>query len=381
MKILHVDHSGVLGGAERSMLELCVAQRERGHDVQVAVGRAGGFSAALSRRDVDWQDLGWSRRYLNAPQIASSLELLAGLPDVARAAAALRRAVRRWPPDVVQAHTRKSQLVASLALAGVDLPLIWHLRDDMPARRPLRTIIASAMRRADHAVALSHWLAGSYGVEAGVLPRSGRIGVVPSGIDPGPLSGLPTPWLDGQREPVVGYVGQIARWKGPHLLIEAAEGLLDSRVSFRIVGSVWFPAAEAGYGRWLEKRLAESVARDRVEWLPATDRPEDAFAQVDVLAHTSLAPEPFGRVLVEAMAARRPIVALDRGSAAELLDDSTAVFAERSDGPSIARAIGAMIGDRDRARQLATRAAGIAVRYEPAAIAALMDEEYERLGR
>lgn len=381
MRILHVDHSGVLGGAERSVLELAVAQRDRGHEVQVAVGRAGAFSAALSGRDVNWQDLGWSRRYLNVPQISSSLELLAGLPDVARASAALRRAVRRWLPDVVQAHTRKAQLVASLALAGVDVPLIWHLRDDIPARRPLRTIIASAMRHADHAVALSHWLAVSYGEVAGVLPRSGRIGVVPSGIDPGPLAGLPTPWLDGQREPVVGYVGQIARWKGPHLLIDAAESLPETGVTFKIVGSVWFPAAEARYGRWLEGRLAASVARDRVEWLPATDRPADAFAQIDVLAHTSLAPEPFGRVLVEAMAARRPIIALGRGSASELLDDSTAVFAERSDGPSIARAIAAMVGDRDRARQLATRAASIATRYEPAAIAALMDEEYARLGR
>lgn len=381
MRILHVDHSDVLGGAERSVLELAVAQRDRGHEVQVAVGRAGAFSAALSGRDVHWQDLGWSRRYLNVPQISSSLELLAGLPDVARASAALRRAVRRWPPDVVQAHTRKAQLVASLALAGVDVPLVWHLRDDIPARRPLRTIIASAMRHADHAVALSHWLAGSYGVVAGVLPRSGRIGVVPSGIDPGPLAGLPTPWLDGQREPVIGYIGQIARWKGPHLLIDAAESLPETGVTFKIVGSVWFPAAEARYGRWLEQRLAASVARDRIAWLPATDRPEDAFVQIDVLAHTSLAPEPFGRVLVEAMAARRPIIALGRGSAAELLDDSTAVFAERSDGPSIARAIAAMVGDRDRARQLATHAAGIAARYEPAAIAALMDEEYARLGR
>jgi len=381
VRILHVDHSDVLGGAERSVLELAVAQRDRGHDVQVAVGRAGLFSAALSGRHVDWQDLGWSRRYLNVPQISSSLQLLAGLPDVARAAAALRSAVRRARPDVVQAHTRKAQLVASLALARVGVPLVWHLRDDLPARRPLRTIIAAAMRRADHAVALSTWLAGSYGMAAGVLPRSGRIGVVPSGIDPGALAGLATPWLDGQREAVVGYVGQIARWKGPHLLIDAAEYLPESHVTFRIVGSVSFPAAEARYGRWLENRLAASAARDRVEWLPATERPEDAFALIDVLVHTSLAPEPFGRVLVEAMAARRPIIALDSGSAAELLDESTAVFAERSDGPSIARAITVVTGDRDRARDMAARAVLTAARYEPAVVAALMDEEYARLGR
>lgn len=380
MRILHVDHSSVLGGAERSVLELAVAQRAGGHEVRVAVGRTGPFADALGRRDVDWQDLGWSERYLNAPQLSPSIELVAGLPDLARAAAGLRRAVRRWGPDIVQAHTRKSQLVASLALADVDVPLVWHLRDDLPTRPPIRALIALAMRRADHAVALSRWLANSYASRR-ALPRSGRIGVVPSGIDPAPLAGLDTPWLDGERDAVVGYVGQIARWKGPHLLIDAAESLVGQPVSFRIIGGVWFPAAEGRYGRWLAARLADSPARDRIKWLPATDRPEQAFAEIDVLAHMSLAPEPFGRVLVEAMAARRPIVALSRGSAAELLDDSTAVFAERSDGPAVARAISAIIEDRPRARRQADDAAPIAARYEPMAIAALMDEEYARLQR
>jgi glycosyltransferase involved in cell wall biosynthesis len=379
MHILHVDHSPVLGGAERSVLELARAQLALGHDVSVAVGRQGTFSVALSAAGIRWRDLGWSERFVETNQLAPFRVLAAGIPDVARAAALLRRLVRLLRPDVVQAHTRKSQLVATLALAGVHVPLVWHLRDDLPARPPLRRIVSLALGRADHAVALSPWLAQSY-AQRGAIPGSGHIGLVPSAIDPEPLAGLPTPWLCEERRPVVGYVGQIARWKAPHLLIDAAEQLRNMPVSFRIIGGVWFPAEKA-YGRWLRERLERSSARQVVEWRSTTERSEEAFAQIDVLAHTSVAPEPFGRVLVEAMVARRPIVALDRGSAAELLGDDVAVFAARADGKAIADAIATLIHDRQDARRRAERAVARSARYTPAAVAALMDAEYAVLGR
>jgi glycosyltransferase involved in cell wall biosynthesis len=370
----------MFGGAERSVLELARVQKSQGHQVAVAVGQPGSFSSALSAADVPWVDLGWSDRYVSATGNAALRDHVLNLPDLARAAAALRRYVRRWRPDVVQAHTRKSQLVSSLALSDVRVPLIWHLRDDLPARSPLRALISLALTRADHAVALSRWLAESYS-KRGALPRSGRIGLVPSGVDPEPLARLPTPWLNGEREPVVGFIGQIAGWKAPHLLIDAAERLPHARASFRIIGSVSFPAAEDDYGRWLRARITGSPARHRLEWLPATDRAEDAFAHIDILAHTSMSPEPFGRVLVEAMVARRPIIALKRGSPAELLNDSTAIFAERADGKAFADAVASMIEDPGRARRMSERAMEQSARYRPTTIARLMDEEYARLAR
>lgn len=380
MRILHVDHSPLQGGAERSVLELARAQISMGHQVRVAVGRAGTFSGALSAAGVDWRDLEWSERYVNATRVGRSSDLAAALPDAALAAASLRRLVTRWDPDVVQAHTRKAQLVASVALTGVRTSLVWHLRDDMPDRPPLRASIGVAMRRAHHAVALSEWLAHSY-ASRGALPRSGRIGIVPSGVDASRLATLPTPWLDGRRAPVVGFVGQIAAWKAPHLLVDAAEQLAGVGATFRIIGDVWFPAAEQGYGRWLRKRVDASPSREVVEWLPATARPEEAFDAIDILVHTSVKPEPFGRVLVEAMAARRPIVALLRGSALELLDESCAVFAASANGAAIAAALGALLADGARARELAARASERAGRYSPAAVAARMEAEYERLRR
>lgn len=376
--IVHVDHGAALGGAERSLIELARAQQARGRRVAVACGRTDRLATALAVAGLRCIDLRWPAELVTAPISSGTLALLRGLPAALRSAQRLRHAVRRERPAMVHVHTRKAQLVSALLPLGDGTRMVWHLRDDVPASRALRLVTRLAMRRVDHAVALTTWMADHYAGK-GIRPRSGRIGLVPSSVDPIGLRGLPTPFLDGAEQVVVGFVGQVARWKAPHLLIEAAEDMRDlPQVSFRIVGEVLFSRAEAGYSRWLVERLAGSPAADRIERIGLAASPADAFRGVDVLVHTSTSPEPFGRVLVEAMVARRPIVALRHGSPVELLDESCAVFAERPDGRSIAAAIRTVVTDRERARALADAAVERASGYEPDVVAAAMDAEYAR---
>lgn len=378
MYILHVDHGAALGGAERSLIELAATQQAHGHTVAVAAGRADRLAAALSEAGLRCIDLRWPVDLVTAPGWSGPVALLRGLPDALRSAQRFRLAVGRERPEIVQIHTRKAQLVSAFLPLGGRTRVIWHLRDDVPAGRALRVLMRLAMRRVDHAVALTSWMANRYAAER-IMPRSGRIGLVPSSVDPTGLRDLPTPLLDGAERVVVGFVGQIARWKGPHLLIEAAEQLDDlPELRFRIVGEILFSPAEDDYGRWLRERLATSPAASRIEWSGGVRSPADAFRDIDVLVHTSTSPEPFGRVLVEAMVAQRPIVALRHGSPTEILDEGCAAFAESPDGRSIAAAIRGVVTDREGARGLAVAAVERARRFEPAVVAAAMDAEYAR---
>ncbi len=358
------------------MIELARSQRALGHDITVAVGRSETLKRELDEAGLPYVDLRWSANLVSAPSSSSTASLLRVVLAALQAARSLRRLAVRSRPLVVQAHTRKAQLLSALALLGAPDPLVWHLRDDVPARRAQRLVLRFAMRRVDHAVTLTDWLAARYW-DARLLPRSGRLGVVPSSIDPARLSGSPTPFLDGGEAPVVGYVGQIAAWKGPHLLIDAAERLADlPHLRFRIIGDVFFSPAEDEFGRWLRDRLERSPARDRIEWLGRVADPVDAFRGIDVLVHTSMMPEPFGRVLVEAMAARRPVVSVRHPSTADLLDDATAILAERADGSSIAAAIRTMVTDRVLARRLAEAGLERARLFEPETVALRMESEY-----
>jgi glycosyltransferase involved in cell wall biosynthesis len=186
--------------------------------------------------------------------------------------------------------------------------------------------------------------------------------------------------LDGLAAPRIGFVGQVASWKGPHLIIELAERIgRQHDVSFHLVGDVLFPAAERRYGEWLRQRLESSSARDVVTWHAATATPEEAMDTIDILVHTSIAPEPFGRVLVEAMASHRPIVAFRRGSTTSLLTDATAVLASTDRIEDLAAGVEKLLADRAAARDMATRAADTAREFEPAHVAELMDAEYDRI--
>ena len=211
-RILHVDHTSVLGGANGP------SSNSRGRNAcaatmpVVAVGRYGPFASALEEVEVPITILAGvagSRRHRTRRRLPSSQPAQAR--PRCRCEAATSHSRRR--PSIVHAHTRKAQLVSSFAQPGSGAPLVWHLRDDVPRRAAVRLLLRLAMRRVAHAVALSTWLADHYRAE-GLLPRSGRIDIVSSGVDPASLSGIETPWLDGQRPPVVGFLGQADELEG-----------------------------------------------------------------------------------------------------------------------------------------------------------------------
>jgi glycosyltransferase involved in cell wall biosynthesis len=160
-------------------------------------------------------------------------------------------------------------------------------------------------------------------------------------------------------------------------LVDAAELLVpEVDVSFHIIGDVLFPRAESDYGAWLKQRISLSSSMANITWHPATETPEQAMSMIDILIHTSTSPEPFGRVLVEAMAARRPVVAFRLGSTPDVLGPDWPYFATTPDGHGIAHALALLTGDRGAAGQVARDAQEQAARFAPDKIADQMDGEY-----
>ena len=372
MIVLHVDHTSTLGGAERSVLELAHSQLIAGDRPILAAGSDGRLLNEARALGIRTIPMGWPGSYVDAP--ASTRRLVSMLLGLRGAARSLSATVRDQSPDVVHIHTRKSQVVG--AWAKLAPPLIVHLRDGVPRRGVLRRLVKIAVERSDHAVALSPWLRREYQA-LGIMPKSGLIGIVPSGVAQEGLRYLGTPWLDGESRVRVGFVGQIAKWKAPHLLIELAESLTDVRdASFHIIGDVLFPASEAAYGRWLAAKIASSSAADHITWHRAVSSPVAAMEMIDLLVHTSTEPEPFGRVIVEAMAGHRPVIAFPRGGALDILGSSFAYLADGVRVADLATALRIAIGDREGAKDKATLAAREAERYAPERVAALMDKEY-----
>jgi len=74
---------------------------------------------------------------------------------------------------------------------------------------------------------------------------------------------------------------------------------------------------------------------------------------VDIVVHTSIAPEPFGRVIVEGMLARRPVIATAAGGALEIIDDEhTGRLVPPGDPDVLAEAVTHLLKRPEEARQM-----------------------------
>jgi len=116
---------------------------------------------------------------------------------------------------------------------------------------------------------------------------------------------------------LVGVFGRLTAWKGQHVLIRALPALPGIHAIF--VGEALFNENE--YADSLRTLAADLGVVDRVHFAGFRSDIAAAMSEVDVVAHTSTSPEPFGRVLVEAMLARRPLIASAAGGAAEIVTD------------------------------------------------------------
>ena len=116
---------------------------------------------------------------------------------------------------------------------------------------------------------------------------------------------------------VVGHFSRLAPWKGQHILI-AALAQCPPEVTAILVGDALF--GEQDYVKELHQQVAALGLENRVKFLGFRSDIPQLMAACNLVAHTSTSPEPFGRVIVEAMLCGKPVVAAKAGGAMELVE-------------------------------------------------------------
>ena len=194
--------------------------------------------------------------------------------------------------------------------------------------------------------------------QAQVRPHRRTFSVLP-GIARPPT--IQTERLDGLRSklelpegvPIVGTVGRLFAWKGHHRMLEAVAKLRDSGspAHVLIVGGGGHRGDHA-----YEAELRELVGkRGLTGSVTFTGQVDDATAYLrlmDVFVNAST-PEPFGLVLVEAMAAGLPVVAVNAGGPREIVEPGgTGVLVPSGDPGDLAAGIEPLLADDAERRRL-----------------------------
>ncbi len=351
-RVLALDHVGVMGGAELSMLDIIAGL---GADATVRLFADGPFREALERRGVDVRvlpmgALGDVRRESRglSPFAALAAWRLAGV--VAREAA---------PARLIYANSQKAFIVAALAARRAARPVVWHLRDLLgpPHFSALNTRAAVTLAnwRAARVITNSQATADAF-VASGGERRLVR--VVYNGVDAAPFDTITNEAALAIRVEcapgaafIMSVFGRLHEWKGQQVAIDALSQL-PADCHLCVVGAPLFGEREFEAGlRAQTERLGVAA---RVHFLGFRSDVAALMRATDVIVHASALPEPFGRVVVEGMLARRPVVATGAGGVREIISDGeTGVLVPPGDAAAIARAVAALRADPMRASAIA----------------------------
>ncbi|GAB4458075.1 MAG: hypothetical protein OHK0041_22900 [Anaerolineales bacterium] len=333
------------GGYEQWCGEVADGLRTLGHDVLVLTSTHG-------RASLPEPDPAWVRRDLHLEMEFASLRnafqfFTARKQRERQNLTLLRQTIETHRPDAVLVWGMWNFPRSLPALAEGLLPgrVVYYIGDywltlpsqfenywNAPARNPLtglpklllrpfaRRILAREPRPAlkvEHALFPSAFMQTEL-QRKGVIPQHSKI--VYGAIDTRPYLGVQR--MPPQETLSLLYIGRLSREKGVHTAIEAVGHLVRhygvENVKLTVVGD-----GDADYVQTLRQFVARARLASFVDFLPA--QPKEAlpslYPRFDILIFPSIWAEPFGRVIVEAMASGVVVVGTAVGGAAEILAD------------------------------------------------------------
>ena len=334
MRILQICSARDIGGGERHVADLANSLAQRGHAVYAAVNP-------------------------NAPLIGELPSLpknnifelrMRGAADVV-AAENIAAIVRENKMDIIHAHVARDYPLAALASArsgGTPFVLTRHVLF------PLSKVHKLLLGQASRVIAVSNPVAET--IKKQRIFALDKIVTIHNGIDTSRYArdknnayprGLPL---------IVGMIGHIAPIKGGDDFVRAAAILARERddVNFSIVGEDKSPSGENRAA--LESLIGQLGMANRVRLAGWQDNVALLLRGFDVFVSPSRS-EPFGLVILEAMAAGVPVVATASEGALEIIDDGvTGLIVPIDDVDALAAAISRLLDDPSLRERLAENA-------------------------
>lgn len=312
--LLMLNHTAIAGGAEHSLLETAAGLRSRRWRVHLgflasgmmeARARQSGFTTAVfgPTGEPSWPAQLRVARYLDEHRI-----------------------------EVVYVNSVQALPAVLLPALERNLRIVVHIREFLDPSAIHRLSLGAASMIIANSNATASYLKGY------VDPAQLRI--IPNGIFPDrvkPAAGERPPRARG-HEFLFGVFGRLAPYKGQHTAVAALRRLRDGGLEAGLVmaGSGFDLAGAVGYKNYVQNLSRSAHLEPHVFWFDHLANPFGMMAAVDAVAVPTEG-EPFGRVILEALALGKPVIATDDGGPAEILP--AACLIPSADPAALARAL------------------------------------------
>ena len=317
MKILFLDQTGMLGGAEFALVDVAHAYQE---NCLVGLFEDGPFKTLLEQKQIPVEVL------TSQPiQVRRDSSLIQGLSSLRQLIPLINRVAQKARDfDAIFANTQKALVVGAIASWLSRRPLVYYLHDILSTEHFSQANIKIAVTIANRFASLV--IADSQATKKAFIAAGGRseiAEIVYYIFHPQLYQGH-----ESQRQTLrqelelgdrflIGHFSRLSSWKGQHVLIEALKYCSED-IAAVFAGDALF--GEQEYVKQLHEQVNKLGLEERVKFLGFRSDVPQLMTACDLIAHTSIAPEPFGRVIVEGMLCQRPVVAANAGGAAELVD-------------------------------------------------------------
>lgn len=306
--VLQLLPSLVTGGVERGTVDIARALTEVGwHSFVVSSG--GPMVSELSRVGAN---------HLELP--VDSKNPLVMCANVRR----LAEIIKKNGVDIIHARSRAPAWSGFAACRHTGAKFVTTFHGTYDTSMPLKRTYNSIMVRGQRIIAISKFIANHLVDTYKVAPE--RVSIIPRGVDftlfnPHKISAeriikLSRKWRLEDGVPVIMLPGRLTDWKGQRVLLAALAKLSTRKFRCLLVGD---DQGRSGYRRDLELFVSKHELQSVVHIVGHCKDMPAAYMLADVVISASTKPEAFGRIIVEAQAMGKSVIATDHGAAPELL--------------------------------------------------------------
>lgn len=357
VRVLYFDHTAQLGGGEIALAD-AIRNLDASRVTPIVVLAEDGPLAARLRPYAETHIVPLSPEIAKARKDAlgaSAGKRIRTAIEMLRYIDRLRRFLRENEIDIIHTNSLKADILGGIAGRLARKRVVWHVRDRIEDDYLPRRVVQLFRRMAR---IIPHFIIGNSAATLRTLHLHGRPPSCPvaSGVD---LVSIDRAELAAAHDiprsadAVVGLVGRICAWKGQNIFLEAAAEVYPRfpGVRFQIIGAALFN--EKDYEQKMRELPAALGIADSVDFLGFRSDVLALIKQLDILVHASTTGEPFGQVIVQGMAASKPVVATNGGGVPEIVvDGQTGILVPMGDTHAMADAIAALLQNRERAAEM-----------------------------
>lgn len=322
MNVLYVDHTSLVSGAQRALLDLLAGlPLDVVPTLMCPKGRLADIAREMGINVVAFAGTSGSLRLHPWHTVRAGGEIVAS-------ALMLRRAAAVVGADVIHANSIRAGLIAGCARRLGGPPTVVHIHDALPETRAADFVRRSVRANADAIITISDFTTLNFvGPDRhdGIHMLFNPLDVAT--FDPDLMTKQAAREALGieQDAKLVGLIAQITPWKGQDTAIRALQLIRDRQPTARLllVGETKFVDKATRYDnlsfeRWLYRLVRGLQLEARVEFWGQREDIPTIMRALDVLLTPSWE-EPFGRSVIEGMAMRTATIATNVGGPPEFI--------------------------------------------------------------